>query len=258
MPLPNSSASSTKEKKIEQQEEQQKQQFGASKFVLPVELLSSIDSVYDKLIQLNSINTIKSDNKVTILNVITRDINKKPAIFTMIQFEENFITVTYTYGPGMSPKKKFLETMSFLLNILTILKDDYKVDVSLINQLLTKILDELKDFADLKYEALHSLYDNLNQQYLQALKELKNLKDANDQLIIDNYNLKTKNNQLIAKLEKFTNLSDDVLKAKIQEWIIANKGEIDIIEFAKVYNVYEGRVEEILRQLMDEGFLESK
>ncbi|MEM4367961.1 MAG: hypothetical protein QXO21_02975, partial [Candidatus Anstonellales archaeon] len=106
--------------------------------------------------------------------------------------------------------------------------------------------------------ALHSMYDNLNQEYLRLLKESKALKEANEQLAIDNYNLKAKNNELLTKLEKFTNLSDDVLKAKVQEWLIANKGEIDIIEFAKVYNVYESRVEDILRQLMEEGFIESK
>ncbi|MEM3372811.1 MAG: hypothetical protein QXF76_01185 [Candidatus Anstonellales archaeon] len=244
--------------KKEQDEEIQKQKFGASKFSIPVTLKTSLDKVYAKLNELRTCYTLKTDKNVILLNVLSKDINKKPTIFTLIEFEENMITVSYTYGPGMSPKKKFLETMSFFLNILNLLMEDYEINLVLINQLLTKVIDQLKDFVDLKYEALHSMYDNLNQEYLRLLKESKALKEANEQLAIDNYNLKAKNNELLAKLEKFTNLSDDVLKAKVQEWLIANKGEIDIIEFAKVYNVYEGRVEDILRQLMEEGFIESK
>lgn len=231
---------------------------GASRFTIYAKLGTGLEQVLSKLAAIPSCTLKQAEGKAILLHVATRGINKKPLVFSIMEFGKRNITVSYTYAPGMSPRKRFFDVLSFLLSILTMLKDDYEVDIAQFYQLVSKVLDELNDYVNLKYEALYSMYDNLNSEMLRMQKELKMLKEANEQLSIENYVQKTKNNELQAKLDKYMNLSDDVLKVKVQEWIVSHGGEIDIVEFAKVYGVYEGRIEQILSELMQEGFIDVK
>lgn len=231
---------------------------GAARFIFFATLKTDLKTVASKLVTVPSAIVKLAENKVFLLNVVSRGINKKPLVFSIIEFSTNEIAVSYTYTAGMSPKKRFFESLSFCLSILTILKEDYDVEIVQIYQLISKILDEMKEFISLKYEALYSMYDNLNNEFIKLQKDIKNLKEANEQLVIENYVQKTKNTELQNKLNQYMNLSDDIIKTKIQEWIIAHNGEIDIVEFANVYNVHEGRVEQLLNKLLQEGFIDVK
>ena len=42
------------------------------------------------------------------------------------------------------------------------------------------------------------------------------------------------------------------------EWISEHNGEIDIMEFSKLYHIHPTRVEEMLNLLVEAGFLEPK
>ena len=66
------------------------------------------------------------------------------------------------------------------------------------------------------------------------------------------------NDELSVRLKGLETLSDTVLSLKIQEWLAEHKGEINISDFSKVYNVPENRVEQMLNKLVTEGYLETK
>ncbi len=231
---------------------------GAQRFTMHAVLTTNFDQIEKKLSSIPGCTTKKINNKIYLLQVISRDINKRPMVFSLIEFDKKEIVVNYSYAPGTSPKKRFFEVLSFVLNVLTLLKNDYTVDLIEISQIVSRVLDELEDYVNLNYEVLYSMYDSLNTELIKTQKELKQLKEANEQLSMENYMLKTKNNELKAKLDKLLSLPDDVLKKKIQEWIIEHNGEIDIVEFAKVYNLHEGRVEQMLNKMVSEGYLEVK
>jgi DNA-binding IscR family transcriptional regulator len=56
-------------------------------------------------------------------------------------------------------------------------------------------------------------------------------------------------------MEKY---SDSVLAVKIQDWIEEHNGEINLSEFSSVHGVSEARVEQVLNNLISEGYLESR
>ena len=57
-------------------------------------------------------------------------------------------------------------------------------------------------------------------------------------------------------MQKLEKVSDETLRTKIQEWIVEHNGSINVSEFARVYSTPETKVEEILNQLVSEGYLE--
>ncbi|MEM2138510.1 MAG: hypothetical protein QW568_05465, partial [Candidatus Anstonellaceae archaeon] len=105
---------------------------------------------------------------------------------------------------------------------------------------------------------LFSLYDNLKTEAASLQKKVGDLSNSNATLSKENYELKSKNDELTIKLKSLETLSDPVLSLKIQEWLSEHKGEINIADFSKVYNVPETRVEQMLNKLVTEGYLETK
>ena len=89
-------------------------------------------------------------------------------------------------------------------------------------------------------------------------KKVKDFAESNSQLSKENYELKNRNDELVLRLKSLETLSDSVLTLKIQEWLSEHRGEINIADFAKVYNVSEMRVEQMLNKMVTEGFLETK
>ena len=70
-----------------------------------------------------------------------------------------------------------------------------------------------------------------------------------------NFEIKSKDDELRLRLSQLESLPDAALKNRIQEWVLEHNGEINIYEFCKLNNVNETRVEEMLGQLVNEGFL---
>ncbi|MEM3362561.1 MAG: hypothetical protein QXV64_00200 [Candidatus Anstonellaceae archaeon] len=198
-----------------------------------------------------------SDRDVVLaLNVDSRDISGNPYLFSIVYFKKDFIDVIYTVNPSKSPRLRKLEVLSYVLNLLSICYEAYAVNQQQLYQLVENILSESKEYFSTEYQELFSKYDVLNEEYERLLKKFKLLEESKKELENEVYNLKSKNQELSEKLQKFEQYSDSVLAVKIQEWIAEHNGEINIVEFAKVYNVPESKVEQILNNLVAEGYLE--
>ncbi|MCX8163295.1 MAG: hypothetical protein N3D10_01940 [Candidatus Micrarchaeota archaeon] len=193
---------------------------------------------------------------VLALNVEARDISNNPYLFSIIYFKKDFIDVIYTVNPFKSPRLRKLEIISYVLNILSFCYENYTLDMRQLYQIVENILTDSKEYFSSEYQELFSKYDILNEEYERLSKKLKMVEDSKKELENQVYVLKAKNQELAAKLEKFEKYSDSVLAVKIQEWIAEHNGEINIVEFAKVYNVPESKVEQILNNLVAEGYLE--
>ena len=192
------------------------------------------------------------------LNGESRDIQKNPYLFSIIYFRPGSIEVMYTCLPTMSPKKRRIDVLRHFLNLLTIAEDCYSIDMKQIYQLLESAVTDMNEYVTADYDKLFSLYDNLKTEYTALQKKVKEMTDATSSLSKENYELKSKNDELSLKLKGLETFSDSVLALKIQEWLGEHKGEINIADFSKVYNVPESRVEQMLNKLVTEGYIETK
>ncbi len=188
----------------------------------------------------------------------SRDIQKNPYLFSVIYFRPNLIEIMYTCLPTMSPKKRRIDVLRHFLNLMTIAEDCYEIDMKQIYQLLEASVTDMTEYVTADYDKLYSLYDNLKTEYSGLQKKVKELSDSSSSLSKENYELKSRNDELTLKLRSLETLSDSVLGLKIQEWLGEHKGEINISDFSKVYNVPESRVEQMLNKLVTEGYLETK
>ena len=192
------------------------------------------------------------------LNVESRDIQKNPYLFSIIYFRPNMIEVMYTCLPIMSPKKRRIEVLRHFLNLMTIAEDCYEVEMKQVYQLLEAAITDMTEYVTADYDKLFSLYDNLKTEFSTLQKKVKEMGDGSSSLSKENFELKSRNDELTLKLKSIETLSDSVLALKIQEWLSEHKGEINIADFSKVYNVPEARVEQMLNKLVTEGYLETK
>jgi hypothetical protein len=193
-----------------------------------------------------------------VLNVESRDLRKDPALFSIVRFGPGAIEATYTCLANMSPKKRRIEVLRHFLNMLTLAEDCYEVDMRQLYQLLESAVADMTEYVSADYDRLFSLYDNLKAEFSGLQKKIRELSDGNSSLSKENYELKSRNDELTLKLRTLETLSDAVLTLKIQEWLSEHKGEINIADFAKVYNVSEMRVEQMLNRMVTEGYLETK
>ncbi|MFH1306201.1 MAG: hypothetical protein ABIH83_00905 [Candidatus Micrarchaeota archaeon] len=200
-----------------------------------------------------------SDPQVVLaLNVEARDISKNPYLFSILYLRPNAIDVLYTHAPGKSLKVRKLDVLKYALNVLTLCSDEYKVDMKYLYQMLEGAVADMNEYVSSDYQSLFSTYDSLKGGHERLLKKIKTIENSNRELANDNYSLKNKNQELelrIASLEKY---SDSVLAIKIQDWISEHNGEINLSDFARMHNVSEARVEQVLNSLVSEGYIESR
>jgi regulator of replication initiation timing len=208
---------------------------------------------------LRSISFLELAPEKDILNVIyveSRDIDKNPYLFSIVKIEENELEVMYTIPPEISPKKRRVDVIRYLLNILSLVESSYSVDNKTLYQLIENSIKELAGSVTMEYNKLYTSFDSLKKEVDDYKKKVERLTEQNQALTSSNYELKTQNDDFKLRLAELEGLSDDALKAKLQEWISEHSGSINITEFTKLHRVSDARVEEMLNRLVSEGYLD--
>ena len=212
----------------------------------------------DDLSKLSFLDVVKQGKEIAAINIESRTIRKEPYMFSIIYFERNKIKFLYTVAPNISPKKRRLEVLSYFLNILTYVGDKYVIDIQEILQLLQEAIHEMSEYVSLDFEKMYAMHDALKSKIERMTNEIKNLQDSNAALSRQNYELRTKLEDIQVKYNKLKKMSDEALSEKILDWISEHDGKIDISEFSKVYGVYPTRVEQMLNTLVESRFIEPK
>jgi hypothetical protein len=228
-------------------------------FRINAKRVSRAEDLIKQLSQISFISyTIDPNDSKTIiaLNVEARDISNNPYNFSIIYFKPNEIDVIYTITPKKSSKLRKLEVLSYVLNILSFCADIYSIKIEQLAQITENILLDATEYFSMDYQELYTKYDRLKEENEGLNKKIKMVEDSKKELENEVYTLKNKMQELNAKLQGLEKYSDDVLALKIQEWIAEHNGEFNLAEFAKIYNVPETRVEQILNNLIAEGYLE--
>lgn len=225
-------------------------------FKIFTKLRGSMKDVETKLRTISFLEVVPEAECVNAAYIESRDIERSPYLFAIFKFRTDSIEALYTIPPSMAPKKRKLEMVRYFLNMLTALGSTYSTDPSIIYQLLDAALKEMNDYVSLDYNRLYTAYDQVKKDYEDISRRLKRTQEQNDALQRDNYELKTRNDELAVRIKNLETMGDEELKEKIQEWLFEHGGEINITEFSKVYKVSETRVEEMLNVLVREGYVQ--
>jgi len=214
--------------------------------------------ISQRLSELSFLEMSTDKDALLVLNVESRDIQRNPFLFSVVSFLPNSIEVKYTCMPSTSPKRRRIEVLRHFLNLLTITEDCYVVKMQDIYQILEAAVSDMTEYSSVEYDRLFGMYDSQKAEFSSMQKKLRDANEGNASISKENFELKSKNDELTLKLRSLETFSDPVLALKVQEWLSEHKGEINIADFSKVYNVPENRVEQMLNKLVTEGYIESK
>lgn len=226
-------------------------------FEIPATRTSTLKQISEVISQVPYLDVVLERNEVIIINIESRDLDKKPYLFSMIYLEKNIIRVLYTVTPGMSPRKRRIDILRYFFTIVSMLSKNYNIKIVDIYQLLEDAIDKISEYVTLDYEEMYSKYDSIKSENERIIIDLTRLRETNRELAKENYELKTKIDSLKLKLEKVSSYTDESLKIKIIEWIKEHSGEINIPEFSKMFGIPETKTEDILNLLIRQGYLES-
>ncbi len=193
---------------------------------------------------------------LNVMYVESRDIDKNPYLFSIVKLKEDEVETLYTIPPEISPRKRRVDVIRYLLNILSLVSASYEVENKTLYQLIENAIKDLSSSVTMDYTKLFTSYDSLKKEADDFKKKVARLVEQNQALTTNNYELKSENDELRLRIKQLTGLSEEALRAKLQEWVMEHNGSISIPEFSKVHKVSEAKVEETLNRLVSEGFLE--
>lgn len=225
-------------------------------FKLKGELKGSLKDIANLLRSISFLEVAPEKDLVNVIYVESRDINKSPYLFSLLKIREDEVEVVYSIPPEIGPKKRRMDVIRYLLNILSLIESAYGVDDKTLYQLIENAVKELTSSVSMDYSKLYTAYDSLKKEVDDLKKKVDRMNEQSQALTTKNYELKSQNDELKLRVQELEGLSDDALKAKLQEWVAEHNGSIAIPEFTKIYKVSDARVEELLNRLVSEGYLE--
>jgi len=224
-------------------------------FRIEARRIKDLDEIISALSPLQFLNIIKTQNGVILVNVERRDIRKEPYLFSIIYLNPNNLEVVYSYVPDVSPKKRRLDVIRYLLNITTLLENVYFINHIQLYQVIDGMLSRLFEYTASSYDEMFSRYDALKEEVERLRKVAKELQEANEKLAKTNIDSKAKENDSLLRIKELETYSDEVLVNKIQGWLSEHGYEINISDFARVYKVSEARVEQVLNKMVRDGYV---
>jgi regulator of replication initiation timing len=226
-------------------------------FKLKGKLRGSLDNIVNLLRTITFIELAQEKSAVNVAYVESRDINKSPYLFSIVKIKPDELEVTYSVTPEISPTKRRMDVIRYLLNIGSLIADEYEVDNKVLYQLIEDAVKKITESVTMDYSRLYTEYDAIKKEVGDLKKKTEHLVEQNDALMNQNYELKSENDEIKLRVKQFETMSDETLRTKIQEWIAEHNGAINIPEFSKIYKVNETKVEQLLNQLVSEGYIET-
>ena len=226
------------------------------KITFPGKILTSFDSIKQKLTQIPFYSIGLEDDGLTVARVESRNIRKMPYLFYVMKIGRDGIEIVYSIPQDTSESLRRTAILRDLASMLSNLSEDYTLSQGELLQYTDSTLDKLISGLSQSYSVLFNKYDSMLDEY-RALKRLNlELSSSNRNLTIQTAQLSTENKTQAAELEKLQKYSDESLMSIIQEWIEVHNNTIDIEVFSKNYGITAPRVEEILDKMVSAGYLE--
>lgn len=243
------------------EEEQQKAGFvepDIEEVKFTAKLTGSLDEIVKRLSGLELFQITSSESGVVLLRIESRDIQKRPFLFFIINIGSDGVTLQYSIAQDTSPKMRRLYVFKNLLNVLSLVSNIYNVDNAELFQHIDSAIDDVVGSMPQSYGALYNSYDSLYNEYRELRRLNVELAASNKNLTVQAMQLSSQNRELQQKLKELQTYSDEALMARVQDWIEAHSSTIDVDEFSKATGVTPPRVEQILNTMISKGFIEVK
>ena len=219
-------------------------------------LSGTLDEVYNRVSTLQIFSTKKEETQVTAVRVESRDMQKNPYLFYIIQVRADGVSVQYSTALGTSEKMRRLSVLKNLLNILSLISDIFAPDNKELFQYLDSSIEEVTSSISQSYSTLFNNYDSLSTEYRNIKRLNIELSASTRTLTVKTAELSKENEELKARLEALEKYSDESLMVMVQDWLDSHNSTIDLEAFAKNYKLSTTRVEQILNKMESLGYLE--
>lgn len=224
-------------------------------FRVEAKRIKEIEEVIAALSPLQFLDIVRTGESVVLINVERRDIKKVPYLFSIVYLHPDSIEVVYSYIPDVSPKKRRLDAVRYVLNILTVLENVYFINHTQLYQVIDGILSRLFEYTISSYDEIFSRYDAAKEECERLKKTVRELNEGIEKLTKANMELKENEGELLIRIKELETYSDEFITSKIQAWLIEHNYEINISDFARIYKLSEARIEQVLNKMVREGYL---
>lgn len=215
----------------------------------PSEIIAAVSS-------LSFLQVAQEGETLALLNIESRDIRRSPYLFSTIYLRPAEMEIVYTLIPGMSQRKRRIDVLRHLLNVLTLIAGVYQIDEKPFYQLLQSSLAGMVEFASSDYKDVFAKYDTCLAQSDDLRKRVDDMESGNSRLGKELIESKARSDELTLRVRQLEAYGDEALMVKIQDWLDAHRNEINIGDFARQYNIVEARVEDMLNKMVMQGYLE--
>jgi hypothetical protein len=221
-------------------------------------LLNNFDEIYSRLSKLQLFIIEKTPMGIRLVRVESRDIQKRPFIFMIIELGSNKVALDYTINLDSSPKLRKLSVLKTLLNVLSLISDLYSVDDVELFQYLDSAIDDVLGSLNQSYSSLFNNYDSLFNEYRELKRLNIELEASNKNLTVQAMQITDEDKDLRDRLKTLEAYSDNALMVMVQEWLESHDDTIDVNAFAKENKMSPTRVEQILNKMVSLGYIELK
>lgn len=221
-------------------------------------LLGSFDEISKRFASLQLFSLSKGQSSIKLLRVESRDIQKRPFLFMIIELGQSRVDVSYTIGLDSSPKLRRLFVLKTLLSVLSLVSDLYEVDGTELFQYLDSAIDDVLNSITQSYSSLFNNYDSLFNEYREIKRLNIELTASNKNLTVQATQLDDENKELKQRLQVLETYSDSALMVMVQDWLDSHDATIDVNDFSKNYKMNPTRVEQILNRMVSLGYIEIK
>ncbi len=195
-------------------------------------------------------------DKLTLVRIESRDIQKRPYLFYILEFGRGTLTVSYTRSRDASVKMRRLFVLKNLLSVLSLVSDVYSVDDSDLFQHADSAIEDVINALSPSYSSLFNNYDSLFNEYREIKRLNLEMQASNKELLVKATQLESDNKALKERMSKLEAYSDESLMVMVEDWIESHDGTIDINEFSKYHSIVSTRVEDVLNKMVSQGYLE--
>ena len=123
-------------------------------FKIKGELKGSLKNIANILRTITFIEIAQEKAAINIAYVESKDINKNPHLFSIIKMKKDEIEVLYSVTPEISPTKRRVDVIRYLLNILSLIDEEYEVDNKILYQLVEDSIKKITDSVSVEYSRL--------------------------------------------------------------------------------------------------------
>ncbi len=195
-------------------------------------------------------------DRLSLEKIETSDLKGRSHHFYRVSFYPD--KIIFTYSIGANRKKRDLETLSTLMNLIKLAEGIYEVDAGELHAPLTTVLNEARALVDSEQYATMQQLSELEEKYYSLEKKYKDLvlsSEQNARILLECEKKRDEYHKRIIQLE---GMSDDILAQELFRWLKTHGGEINISHFSKSYDIPSSRVEEGLEHLLKNGYIRKK